>query len=316
VKPSSVISLIIAVLLIIVGLTTCIIAQNMANANGETLFSEVKSDGLENTIELTDLDISKIELIVSDAEINVYGKSDKSYIKFVNFRENYYTLTTANKVLSFDEIPDVVSMLKFWENGFSFKGMRYIFNFQPETEGKKVIDIYLSRDLDIKIFNITAENGVVNLMNLTTDSDYNINVTAGEINAKTLKTTSSFKITGTDLKVAMTSTILNNTEIKADNLDLNITSFRTTGSTSIEAKTGNVELVTPYSTDSLTLDLDTVDGAITINGKAAAAPHKQTNPESPDTKISIITESADISIRHNSFQTEPAEPEETTPPEA
>lgn len=298
-KPSSIISLIIAVLLIVVGLTTCIIAQNMANANGETLFSEVKSDGLVNTMSLTDVDISKIELLVSDAEINIYGKSDTSYIEFVNFRENYYTLTTSNRVLSFDEIPDVVSMLKFWENGFSFKGMRYIFNFQPETEGAKVINVYLSSDIGIKIFNISAENCTLNLENLTSGSDYNIDITEGEINVKTLKTTSAFNITGTDLKLNMNTAILTNTDIKADNLEMNVSSFRANGATSIECRSGNIDLVTPYSVDSLTLDLDTMDGEIRINGNTAAVPYQQTNPDAPDTKITIVTETADISIKQN-----------------
>ena len=80
---------------------------------------------LVNTVDLTESEISKIELIVSDAEINIIGRSEKACIEFVNFRENYYNLSAANRVLSFSEIPDITSMLKFWENGFTFKGMRY-----------------------------------------------------------------------------------------------------------------------------------------------------------------------------------------------
>lgn len=299
-KPSSIISLIIAVLLIIVGLTTCIIAQNMANANGETLFSEAKSDGLVNTMDLTDMAISKIELIVRDAEINIYGKSSSSYVEFVNFRENYYTLTTSNKVLSFDEIPDVVSMLKFWENGFSFKGMRYIFNFHPETEGKKIINVYLASDMDIKIFNITAENCVLNLENLTSGSDYNITVTTGDINVKTLKTSSAFNVTGTDLKLNMNTAVLTNTNIKAENLEMSVSSFRANGTTSIECGSGNIDLVTPYAVESLNLDFDTTDGKILINGNRTSSPYQQTNPDSPDAKINITSKTADISVRQNS----------------
>ena len=43
-KPTSIISLIIAVLLTIVGLVTCFIAQNMAESSGEQLFAD-RSDG-------------------------------------------------------------------------------------------------------------------------------------------------------------------------------------------------------------------------------------------------------------------------------
>ncbi|MGN1346729.1 MAG: hypothetical protein ACI4V1_08080, partial [Eubacteriales bacterium] len=197
-KPTSIVSLIIAALLVVLGLVTCIIAQNMAKANGEFLFSETREDGLVNTVDLTESEISKIELIVSDAEINIIGRSDKSCIEFVNFRENYYNLSAANRVLSFSEIPDITSMLKFWENGFSFKGMRYILNFakdQKETANtKKVVNLYLSRDKEIKIFEIQANNCTLNIEGMTSATDYNITVKNAEINATGLKTSSSFNI--------------------------------------------------------------------------------------------------------------------------
>ena len=70
-RPQSIVSLIVAVLLVIVGLVTCMIAQNMAQANGEYLFSEIRGEDNVQTVDLTDSEISKIELIVEDAEINI-----------------------------------------------------------------------------------------------------------------------------------------------------------------------------------------------------------------------------------------------------
>lgn len=304
-KPSSIVSLVVAVLLIVVGLTTCIIAQNMANANGETLFSEVKSDGLVTQEDLTGVDISKIELIVSDADINIIGKSRSSYIEFVNFRENYYTLTKSNKVLSFDEIPDVVSMLKFWENGFSFKGMRYIFNFKPETEGKKVVNVYIGSDMNIKIFNISADRCTLNLENLTSGSDYNIDIVSGEINATTLKTTSSFYVNGTNLKLNLNSAVLNNMEVKADHLEMTVGSFRVNGGADVECRSGVVDLVTPSAIDALPLDLDTIEGTIRINGKEVSSSYRQNESDSSNAAlIKVTTETADISIRQNSATAE------------
>ena len=136
-RPTSIVALVVSVLLIIAGLSTCIIAQNMANANGEFLFSETREDGLVNTVDLTESEVSKIELIVSDAEINIM-RGDKACIEFVNFRENYYNLSAANRVLSFSEIPDITSMLKFWENGVSFKGIRYLLDFQKEEDEEEI----------------------------------------------------------------------------------------------------------------------------------------------------------------------------------
>lgn len=311
-RPTSIVALIVSVLLIIAGLSTCIIAQNMANAKGEALFSEIKTDGVVNTFDLTDVDISKIELLVTDAEINIYGKSKTSYVEFINFRENYYTLSTANKVLSFDEIPDVVSMLKFWENGFSFKGMRHIFNFKQDVGSKKTINVYLNSDMNIKIFNITAENCVLNLENLTSGSDYNINVQNGEIYANTLKTTSAFKVNGENIKIDITSAVLNTLEVKADTLDMQIDSFRASNKAIIEAVSGKIDLVTPLSMDTLNLDLDSVTGAVTVNGMSMGSEYKQENGHDTDNLIEIITDSADISIRQNSLIGEVTEPDEET----
>ena len=97
-KPTSIVSLIISVILIIVGLVTCFIAQNMAQEKGEYLFAEERNNDLVQTVDLSESEISKIELIVADTEINIIGKSERSYIEFINFRENYYALSATNRV--------------------------------------------------------------------------------------------------------------------------------------------------------------------------------------------------------------------------
>lgn len=300
-RPASIISLIISVLLIIAGLSTCIIAQNMANANGEALFSEQKSDGLVNSTDLTDIDISKIELVVDDAEINVYGKSKTSYIEFINFRENYYKLSIANKALSFKETPDMVSMLKFWENGFSFKGMRHIFHFRKDTDSRKVVNVYLGSDLNIKIFNISAENCILNLENLTSGSDYNLKINNGNITANTLKTSSAFKVEGENITLSINAAVIRTVDIKADNLNMKVDSFRVSGSAAIEANTGSIDLVSPYKITDLNMELASETGTIKINGANVTSPHQWSNGHDTDGLIKITTESADISIQQNSI---------------
>ena len=154
-KPTSIISLIIAFVLVVAGLITCFVAQNIASSNGEFIFAESRDGDLVNTVEISE-DISKIELIVENAEINIHGSSDRSYIEFINFNENYYTLSHSNTLLSFNEIPDLLSMVKFWESGFSFKGMRYILNFSKPSQDSKKINIDLTEKQLLKIFDILA----------------------------------------------------------------------------------------------------------------------------------------------------------------
>ena len=321
-KPTSIVSLIISVLLIILGLVTCMIAQNMANANGELLFSETREDGLVNTVDLTDSEISKIELLVTDAEINIIGKGGKACIEFVNFRENYYNLSVANRVLSFSEIPDVVSMLKFWENGFTFKGMRYILNYAKDqeqpTDVKKIINLYLPGDKEIKIFEIGADTCTLNIEGMSSGTDYNITVENADISINGLKTTSNFNVNSREsdkpaqsVKLTMNTALMANMTINAQDLTVDGSVYRCSGETKIDCVTGSINLKTVKQPETMKLDLESISGAITINGMEADNPFTQNSANADDPKITISSDSADIRISHNGTAIE----EETTDPD-
>ena len=306
-KPTSIVSLIIAVLLIILGLVTCMIAQNMANANGEFLFSETREDGLVNTVDLTESEISKIELIVSDAEINIIGRSDKACIEFVNFRENYYNLSAANRVLSFSEIPDITSMLKFWENGFTFKGMRYILNFKKDQEqapdAKKIINLYLTTDKEIKIFDIQADNCTLNIEGMTSATDYNITVETADITASSMKTSSNFNINAKEadkpakaVTLNMNSTLVSHLNVNADELTMDAKVYRCSAATDITCDTGSINIETVKKPDALKLEIDTISGKILVDGEETDSPYTRTTQNAEDPKLTITTDSADVRI--------------------
>ena len=94
-KPASIISLVIAVLLVVVGLVSCFIAQNMAKANGEYLFAEDRGADSVYTVDLTDSEISKIELIASKVQVNIYGNdvTDVGTLTALNIVVNYTPAT-------------------------------------------------------------------------------------------------------------------------------------------------------------------------------------------------------------------------------
>lgn len=304
-KPTSIVSLVVAVLLIIVGLVTCFIAQNMAQANGEFLFSEERNDDIVQTVDLTDSEISKIELIIDNAKINIIGRSEKSYIEFVNFRENYYALSVTNRVLSFDEIPDVTSMLKFWENGFSFKGMRYILNFnnQPEEDKPKAINIYLETGRDIKIFDITADYCTLSIQNVTTPTDYNIAAKEAVITTNTLQTTSSFNInSGEDDQPANKVTLnmevarITNLNIQTKDLQMSAKYFRCNGNGNIVCDTGSIDIATIRSVSEMNMNLVSESGGIWIEDEQQLSPYKNIGPEDSANVFKVQSKSADIKI--------------------
>ena len=310
-RPQSIVSLIVAVLLVIVGLVTCMIAQNMAQANGEYLFSEIRGEDNVQTVDLTDSEISKIELIVEDAEINIYGKSEKSYIEFVNFKENYYSLSATNRILSFDEIPDLMSMLKFWENGFSFKGMRYILNFSgtsEETENKqKAINVYLTKDKLIKIFDIQTKTGTITNKDMVSETDYNIIAEDAEVNISTLKTSSALNInTGSDanpvdpaknLTLNLTTAFINNLSVSAENLQMTANLFRCSGNGEIICNTGAVTIDSVTKTAEMNLEIRSAGGFVHIDGETVSPPYNHIGSESNPGKLSINTVTANVSVR-------------------
>lgn len=317
-RPTSIVSLIIAVLLIILGLVTCMIAQNMANANGELLFSETREDGLVNTVDLTDSELSKIELIVSDAEINIIGRSDKSCIEFVNFRENYYNLAAANRVLSFSEIPDITSMLKFWENGFTFKGMRYILNFAKDqkqpADTKRIINLYLTSDKEIKIFDIQADSCTLNIESMSSSTDYNINVKNADITTTGLKTSSSFNINSGEsdsparsVTLGMNTAMVARLNVNAHELNMDANVYRCSAETNITCSSGSVDIETVKKTESVKLSVDTISGTVHIDGIPESSPYSHTTQNADDPRFTVTTDSANVrisSVSAGSDQTE------------
>lgn len=284
----------------------------MAQDNGEFLFAEERDDDLVQTVDLTDSEISKIELIVDDAEINIIGRAEKSYIEFVNFRENYYALSATNRVLSFDEIPDVMSMLKFWENGFSFKGMRYILNFsdQPEEDKPKIINIYLESDREIKIFDINAENCTLKIENMTHPTDYNIVTNQAVIDISTLRTTSSFNINaGEDDEPAenvdmhMSTAMITNMEIHAKNLNMDSDLFRCTGTGIIVCETGMIDIATIRRVSDMNLHLTSDSGQIFIENEAVDSPYISSGSEDASKLFRVETDSADVRIAYSAANT-------------
>lgn len=271
-KPASIIALIIAVMLIVLGFSTCLIAKNMASANGEMLFSEKQAEGLVNRFTFRENEeVSKIALKVNDASIYIYGKSGLSepYVEIVNFRDSYYTATHANQVFTFDEVPDILSMFKFWENGFSFRGMRYIVNFNNrKPEGEKIIRIYLTPSTGaLKMLDIQGDNCKIYLDKLSDGADYKINVTHGSVTADTLNIGSTFQIAGEEVNVTLNSVRISNWQIHVPTLQLHAEGVYVNRA-DITYTDGMAEISTTQPVSTLNCDLTSDNGTVYIHGNA------------------------------------------------
>ncbi len=302
-KPASVISLIVAVLLVIAGFVTCMIAKNMAEAEGQPLFAEDRDYGLVNTIDLAETSISKLELNVDDAEIHIVGKSEASYMELVNFRENYYSFSDSNRVLTFDEVGDVTSMLKFWENGMSFKGIRYLFTAGGEEPvGDKVINLYLGGDgVDLKIVNITGKNCKVFLEKLDYNADYTIALETGELSCTNLRTQSKLSYTGTTLGLNLDVASFGTAEIQCT--DLTVNGYRAgMPLTDITCDTIRMDFTPNMAVSSITYNIALESGSVTVNDNMLGTGFQQTTPT--PTRFNVTAKEGEIVLKNPPTQAE------------
>ena len=287
-KPASIIALIISVLLVLGGYITCSAAEKRAEKNNEFLFSEIREDDHVQKVDLTEATITKIALSVDNAEINIIGGSESSYIEFVNFQENYYSLSVANRVLNFDEIPDLISMVKFWENGFAFKGMRHflsIFRENDVEEKDKRIDIYLTADREIKNFDISAVTCNISITNMLSATDYLINATNVTIKTDSISTTSALHINNsksidpaTSVKLEMNDTTLTNMTIRTQNLNVDAKKFTVNGILSLSCEGGSIKIDSTVPSSLINFNLKST-GNIIVDSKPLTSPFVTSVPE-------------------------------------
>ena len=336
-KPTSIISLIVAVLLVIVGLVTCFIAQNMAQSNGEQLFAD-HVDGNTSISEEINLDnLERISVVFSSGRINIYGNcdtpgadhySDVSKIELVNFKENYYTLTRSSNLLSFDETGDITSMLKFWENGFSFKGMRYILNMEQirefidqrkltaeDEDREKQINIYLTKEavekatengedsLGLKQIQITARGAAgckVRIDNMRTNTDYNITAEKVDLTVTQTRTDSFINVKADadsdakEAKISVENSVIGYLNIRAEKLDFSSTSLHIRNELKLTSKTGNIRYASPVRLSNYNMEIRS-KGRIQIDNTDMSSPYSYVSG-SGNPMFTIESEEANVNF--------------------
>ena len=297
-KPTSIIALIVAVALVICGFITCTIAKGMAESDGNSLFAEKRGDDFVNTVSLSDIPINALDLTLNDTSIYIHGQSDNAYAEIINFNDNNYNLTTTSQVLTFKEVPDLLSMLKFWENGFSFKGMRYIFNpRQPSGDDERSVHIYLGTT-DTKIGEITihAENCDVHIDNVSTASEFNLFLDNCNLSLDTVSLTDELAIVGEDITIDAIGCIFDKIGVQSTDLMMDLTDILVSTSSEIRFATGVVNIDLPQSAltgSNISLQAQN-GGTVTVNGNMVGSGYSR---EDDGVNWSIIaTDGGDISI--------------------
>lgn len=303
-KPTSIVFLSIALLLIIGGILTCVLANNAAADNGIMLFPETVNGASKFVSDFSSSDIQKIDISVDDASVNICGGAEKSYIEIINYRTNFYSLSKTSRVLTFNEIPDIQTMLKFWENGFSFSGVRNVLEMLKPDKGTKIVNIYIS-DANLNQIKVNLINGDLSVSDIDLDASYDLTVHSGSVTLENITTSdrisvkSDSKLSAKFKNVAASSVV---TDAKAATLSADEGCSFTKAE--MTADSGKITLTLRLSEARYNIKSKT--GTITVYGEDQFG-------DISSTDSSTETYSYDIKIDVSSADVEIVKPSETAP---
>lgn len=192
-KKRTKILLLTSAIIIAIGLMVCVAGAVISKVNGDQLFAAKTEMGKGYTYSFSGEDITKVDIDVTNAAVNIIGGSEESKIELFNFNENFYSFNCSNRLITFKESPDVSSLLRFWESGFTFKGMRYLIRFGGNT-GEKTVNIYLTEEDYVKNFTVNTGKGKIKVSDLSTSTDYKFTMENGTVTMENVKTDSVISV--------------------------------------------------------------------------------------------------------------------------
>lgn len=201
-KPRSIVALIVAAVFVLGGVIVCSVSSSRAKAAGIMLFPEADDNG--NLVYKMDLGTAvKVTVNTADADITIVGGASESYIEVVNFNANYYKLSRSSESVVFAQVDDFLSMFKFWENGFSFKGMRYLLRFGDDIKNDKQVIVHLSDSDNIRHIDASTDTGNIVLKDCLFAADYILKSTNGNISAADISNSTSLSVSGSTFDLSI-----------------------------------------------------------------------------------------------------------------
>lgn len=272
--------LIIAVLLIVGGVILCSVAEDIALTDNYALFHSSEDGGTYVREDFDPATIRKIELLVTDAEIQIIGGSEEAYVEFINFRDGLYTLSNNGEMLSMDEIPDLESLFNL-QSGFSFGGMRYILQSGTVSLGEKKINVYLPTETALKQISVEANNCVILSEKML--SRFDLNVVAderAELRFSDFRTACRLEVKAETADIQIKGAYLNTVSLTADTVEAEFSEMYW-DRMELELEHGNLHALSTVGLHRYIYDLKG-KGTLTVNGTAEDLPYSTSDKE--DTK--------------------------------
>ena len=295
-KPSSLIYLLFAVAIILVGLFICSAASAAASANGSELFNSKQNDegDLVFTYDFSADNVKKISIETLDADVKIEKTSGSSYIELINFADGSYTFSHTNRIVSVTNNTNLSSILQFGTNGFHFDGLRHYLRGTVDTTRPKSVKVYVGSDSVLQSVVVSLQSGDFSIRNISVQCDYDISVTDGKTSVLSLYNVGSLKFEGSnsDLEIKNADCdvfrgSLHNGSITADNFRVSSSLFANTDAGSIK-----LSLLTPLT--EFRSSINSVKGNVSINGNVYENGYNDALDSNNDYNFEIKVNTGDI----------------------
>lgn len=316
-KPGSIIVLIIAVVLVIAGVVTCLAGASMAKNNGreQELFTQYRDGMTYCRRDFKSSDVTRIEIKATDAKINITGGAPTSYVEVKNYDPSRDTLTINQSSVRIEESTGE-SAMKFWENGFSFfKGFRNLFNSltSKKSSGEKEINVYLGDKTSVSVIDIETKNCSVSVDGIAVTDKFKTTSEKCVLSVRNSIAAAAVSVESASAKIELDSVTSELLDVKSsDEIDL-VTVGCSFKNTAVTVKDGKIDLQNVPGGEKTAYDISSKSGTVTVDGVRAEGGFKKT-PEESDALIKISAESAQITYT-NTAPDETPDPVETPAPE-
>jgi len=287
-KPASIISICISLVLIIGGYFLCAHARstapNDAAIDGNTSLSE---DGnVVTELTLTGQTFSKVDIDISNCKVEIHGGAEASSVTLVNFYENTYIAAAGEKVLTVSNQITLLDYINLDGTGVTFSGvwktLRSFFTYDT-SDAQQEIHIYLGNDAEISQISVAVDSGTtLRLVDIDRDCDISVKVTdsnaeISNVNVASMSVSGSgseitignasatnFEYTAKNTKFIANNFISENLVLESEASDISLlnTDFRNITAT---LGTSNLIMSTKYDRTSYFRKIQINEGAITEN---------------------------------------------------
>lgn len=293
-KPTSIVFMIIAGVLIISGVVLCIVGGSMAKKQNVELFAENR-DEAGNAVSCRSLGggtVKSLSIDLDGGKIKLIGGAKKNEVRLINYAENSFDYSVTGNEMVLKEAGIFTAFNFISEAGGNFNGLRHYLVMNRFKDEDKVVEVYISDTMtSLAKVDIKLEKGDVSVEGFNIDCSCNISVGEGNVIVKETESKGKY-----DIEIANGDIIYENAMVSETEADV--------------TENGNISCVidTQYS-----FTLETKIGMIFLEGENIGKSYGGVYPAKPIKKEEITkkedTEEKDTEKDTEKQDTENGDPE-------